>query len=198
MLLKEEQRRGSGVTDKDSIYGLKQLNSGHNVCTSSQQNRRSTLIWIQSLCVYYLLLLKQALEDTNFTPFYPKRGSEYYTEFWLLLQFCSCSITPYGLGITNPIMVLEPNQCSQGTILWLTQETLFLVYQGQISQGFPWCLGYNRIHTHLLLPASSQFSKGGDFHVGNHRPGSKPLWCCDKLLGVDNFKRAFRTFHSCR
>lgn len=105
-------------------------------------------------------------------------------ESWQLLTWPS----------TNLIMALEPDQCPQGTILWLIQETLFLVSQGQRAHGLPLCSGYNRVHTHLLLPTSSQVSKGDNFHVGNHGP----LRCYDKLLGVDIFRRAFRTFQSRR
>lgn len=53
-------------------------------------------------------------------------------------------------------------------------------------------------HNHFLSLAFYQFSKGNDFHIENHRSGWKEVWCYDKLLGEDIFRRVFRTFKSCK
>lgn len=130
------------------VYGLG-TSTLDNVCTSSQKNKRSTLIWIhplQSQCVHHLLLLEHAPENINlysqklvkysFQPQTALSLRELPTanmEFLLLSHFHSCSTAPYRLGvrasaylaITNLIMALEPAQCPQGSITWLIQEALF-------------------------------------------------------------------------
>lgn len=149
----EKGREGDPeVTGSGPLYVSQQLNSECNSCTSSQQNTRSTLIWIHPLQSWvtttnfllehapekYQLIFQEANKILLFTPnsTLPERGSE-ECGIWTLVTFLLTLHLPLWAGSHGELWpsanLIVPLGVSR--ILSLGWYTFFQVYPWQRAHG---------------------------------------------------------------